>query len=193
MFLEVPIRYSARYVTLILTFQITKFFMKTNFNRMTMIAILAFTVCLFFSGCGKGGLVVYPANGKLLYNGQPLGGAQISFYPKDSTGVMAAAITNSDETFSLLTAGADKSGAVVGEYNVLAEKIITLDANGEPIKLAESQVPPTPKAPQWEASVEPQDNLRPTMKSVLPAKYAQIDKPLLNATVSTKQLFVWAR
>ncbi|MDR0611218.1 MAG: hypothetical protein LBG58_13995 [Planctomycetaceae bacterium] len=161
--------------------------MKTHFYRTTLTVILVLTVCVFFSGCDTGGHVVYPASGKLLFNSQPLGGAQISFYPKDPSGVMAAAITNSDGTFSLFTAGAEKSGAVAGEYNVLVEKIVALDANGNPIPPAESQILQVPQIPQWGSSEEPQNNQRPTMKSILPAKYAQIDKPLLSATVNKKQ------
>ncbi|MDR2345705.1 MAG: hypothetical protein LBE18_06530 [Planctomycetaceae bacterium] len=161
--------------------------MKTKFYCVSLVSILGLVFCVYFSGCSKGGHVVYPAAGKILYNGQPLGEAQISFYPKDPAGVMAAGLTNSDGTFSLVTAGAEKPGAVAGEYNVLVEKIIALDAEGNPIPPAESQTPQVPQAPQWGSSNEPQNNQRPTMKSILPAKYAQIDKPLLSATVSKKQ------
>jgi hypothetical protein len=139
----------------------------------------------FFSvlvGCREKGHKVYPATGKVIYKGAPLGNAQISFHPKNSSGFVASAITKPDGTFSLLTTGALSSGAIAGEYDVLVSKTIVVDEKGNPIENTPEEKPSP--APQMESSSKIIQ--RPKMKSVIPEKYAQIDKPLLQAVVATK-------
>ncbi|MDR1483819.1 MAG: carboxypeptidase-like regulatory domain-containing protein [Planctomycetaceae bacterium] len=158
--------------------------MKYNMLQKSLAVILILPFVVLFFGCAPSGHKVYSVTGKVLYNGEPLGNAQISFHPDDPLGFVASAITNPDGTFSLLTTGATKPGAIAGEYNVLVSKIIAVDDNGNPLK--ETQENPQSQAPQMEVSTTPSIQ-RPKMKSIIPEKYAQIDKPLLRATVAKKQ------
>ncbi|MDR1289812.1 MAG: hypothetical protein LBK06_01275 [Planctomycetaceae bacterium] len=158
--------------------------MKCITNCQYSAVLVALSVLMLVNGCGKAGHEVYPATGKILYQGKPLGDAQVSFHPLDSSGFVASAITEPDGTFSLLTTGATKNGAIAGEYNVLVSKIIAVDNNGNPIK--DTQENPQSKAPQM-AESSTQSVQRPKMKSAIPEKYAQIEKPLLKATVEKKQ------
>jgi hypothetical protein len=151
---------------------------------MNLTVIFMIAVCVLFIGCGVKGRQVYPATGKVLYNGKPLGDAQIIFKPKEESGVMAVAITESNGSFSLITSGAEKNGAVAGEYDVIIEKNIPVDEKGNPIALLQSQ---PSKAPTMDSTTtSPQVTHRPKMKSVIPEKYTQYDKPVLKAVVNKK-------
>ncbi|MDR1385215.1 MAG: hypothetical protein LBJ67_15405 [Planctomycetaceae bacterium] len=154
--------------------------------KMFLKCLAVILIASFFGllvGCSEKGHKVYSATGKVMYKGEPLGDAQISFHPKAPSGFVASAITKPDGNFSLLTTGALNPGAIAGEYDVLVSKMIAVDANGNPIKNDPEEK--ISQAPQMESSARIFQ--RPKMKSVVPEKYAQIDKPLLQATVAPKK------
>ena len=86
------------------------------------LALIAAISAMTSLGCGKGNgrSAVYPAEGQVLVNGQPLAGAQVVFYPQSQSGentVAPRAQTESDGRFKLTTY-ANADGAPEGEYVV---------------------------------------------------------------------------
>ncbi|MDR0392566.1 MAG: DUF4198 domain-containing protein [Planctomycetaceae bacterium] len=158
--------------------------MKYITNYKYSAVIIALSTLMLFNGCGRSGHEIYPATGKILYNGKPLDGAQVSFHPHDPSGFVAVAITKADGTFSLLTTGAEKNGAIAGDYDVLISKVIIEDDIAPTTNIQQEQ---NPKTSIMETPANPQNERRPTMTSVIPEKYAQPDKPLFKATVAKKQ------
>jgi hypothetical protein len=76
---------------------------------------------LLVASCGKSGPKLYDVHGKVLYNGQPLAGAQVVFHPlgtSDPTEVKPTANTAADGSFRLSTYPHGE-GARLGEYTVL--------------------------------------------------------------------------
>ncbi|MDR1958554.1 MAG: hypothetical protein LBQ54_05875 [Planctomycetaceae bacterium] len=144
--------------------------------------ILFLPVFLGMTGCREQGHPVEFVTGKVMYKGEPLSQASVSFHPKTSNGYVAVAETKADGTFTLITAGAAKSGALAGEYHVLVTKVIAVDKNGKPI--AEEAVPEQRSTrPQMEAVPADAAFQRPQMQAVIPEKYGRLDKPLLDAVV----------
>jgi hypothetical protein len=135
------------------------------------------------TGCNGQGHQVESVTGKVTYKGEPLSDAQISFHPKGSGGFVAVASTGTDGTFTLVTAGAIKPGAIIGEYNVLVTKVIAVDTNGRPLKEDTALEEQRPQKPQMESESTSVNHPRPKMQSVIPEKYGQLDKPQLQATV----------
>jgi hypothetical protein len=74
---------------------------------------------------------LYPAKGKVTYNGSPLGGALVVFYP-ESGNISGSAQTGTDGTFSV-QAYPPHEGMPVGNYKVTVKKTesIPLDT-GDP-------------------------------------------------------------
>ncbi|MDR2643329.1 MAG: hypothetical protein LBC74_11110 [Planctomycetaceae bacterium] len=156
----------------------------TNWQYSAAILVLSI-LFTSFNGCGKTGHEVYPATGKILYQGKPLGNAQVTFHPTDPSGFVAAAITESDGTFSLLTTGAEKNGAIAGEYNVLISKNIVAD--NDITTVTDTQEKTNSPTSIMDVPVNPQYARRPKMTAAIPEKYAQPDKPLIKVTVAKKQ------
>jgi len=101
-------------------------------------------VCIALAGCGESGPKLNPVKGKVLFKGQPAGGAQIVFHPASAgsaaNGGSAEPETpqpkpygavGADGSFSLRTEPFGE-GAPAGDYNVTASWIIR-DAN-DPLK-----------------------------------------------------------
>jgi hypothetical protein len=80
---------------------------------------------LFAAGCGDAGperVPVFPAEGKVIWNGQPVAGAFIVFHPTSVTpdALSARAQTDKDGQFKLSTYDTG-DGAPVGEYTATVE------------------------------------------------------------------------
>ncbi|MDR2641929.1 MAG: carboxypeptidase-like regulatory domain-containing protein [Planctomycetaceae bacterium] len=138
-------------------------------NLFTLLLLLTLLVC--FSGCSNSSRQVESVTGHVTFNGSPLADAQIVFHPKKTNGFAAVGTTQADGTFTLVTPGTTKAGAVVGDYRVSVTKIVAMDDNGKPL---------TPET-------TPEDIRKgtriPQRVSVLPEKYGQPDQSPLEAVV----------
>ncbi|MDR1384027.1 MAG: carboxypeptidase-like regulatory domain-containing protein [Planctomycetaceae bacterium] len=123
-------------------------------------------VCLI--GCKKidprkAGLV--PAGGTITYNGSPLDGATIVFVPKESNKQGAGALSGADGTFTLTTIS-DNDGAFPVEYSVYVLK-------EEPLQISDEEL----------MEYSRQGKTPPKPKSLIPIKYTNPTKPMLNFTI----------
>jgi hypothetical protein len=106
---------------------------------------------------------LHPAEGKLLYKGEPLGGALLTFHPKgvdDVTLIRPTALTRPDGTFTVTTN--DKNGAKAGDY------IVTVIC---------SELPPEAKKGLSTGGVDAVDKLK--------GAYANRDNSQINVTIKS--------
>lgn len=75
---------------------------------------------LLAAGCDDDGPSMVPAGGKVLYNGEPLDGANVVFVPEDG-GPSSVGQTGADGRFTLSTSA--KPGAVIGKHQVAVQAI----------------------------------------------------------------------
>jgi hypothetical protein len=73
------------------------------------------------AGCGSSSRKLVPVEGIVTLEGEPLGGATVSFVPVSGGGLPASGRTSADGTFHLTTYSAD-DGALPGDYKVLVLK-----------------------------------------------------------------------
>ena len=94
--------------------------MKKHFSILLFIAFVA-----TLSGCGDGALKTYPVTGTVTYQGQPLAGATINFFPKVAgQGDAGTGQTDSRGFYQLQTMqGRVNAGTTPGEYYVMISKI----------------------------------------------------------------------
>ena len=136
-------------------------------------------------GCQSDAVPVHPVAGTITYKGENIEGATITFVPSDSNGYGATATTDANGVYSLATPGAKRGGAVIGTYNVFIDKTVAVDKSGKPIVsestifVADITADPSAYRP---ASVA-DNSMVPTMKSMLPKKYSDMNQPLLTETV----------
>jgi len=145
-------------------------------------------------GCHSDTIPVHPVTGTITYKGENIEGATIMFVPSNSNGYEATAITDANGMYSLTTPSARRGGAVVGSYNVFIEKTIVVDRTGKPIAPESTiYVPDITKDPSAYVPASAADNSRvPITRSMLPAKYNNINQPLLTATVQRgKNVFIF--
>jgi hypothetical protein len=85
--------------------------------RWRWLVVLAAVAC---AGCSGGGESLNPVQGKILYKGQPLAGAVLTFHPKgggkDITKTLPTGLSGEDGVFKVMTG--KKEGAPAGEYAV---------------------------------------------------------------------------
>jgi len=117
---------------------------------------------------------VQPVSGLVMYKGQPLANATITFATQDANGRSAPGVTREDGTFELTTGGARKPGALAGEYIVYIMKEYPVDASGrrttaEKIAAAMEHLPENISS-------------QPRMVSEIPVHYSDSRSPL-RATV----------
>jgi hypothetical protein len=89
---------------------------------------VAVTVFLFVSGCGSDGLKLAKATGKVTLNGNPIGGANVTFMFED--GNLSTGITDNDGKFILVTGG--REGAFIGKARVTVTKFNPGNASAVP-------------------------------------------------------------
>ena len=85
-------------------------------------ALLLIGLLLVFTGCGSSDdrVAVYPVEGQITVNGQPLAGVQVVFHPAEINGLQsppATARTDADGRFELSTYDA-RDGAAAGTYQI---------------------------------------------------------------------------
>lgn len=84
-------------------------------------------VLLIAGGCGGDDRPdVYEATGEIIYQGQPVEGAQVMFMPAAAR--QATGTTGADGRFVLSTYGTD-DGAVAGEHEVTVAKMVKANPN----------------------------------------------------------------
>ncbi|MBI1248174.1 hypothetical protein GC197_10085 [bacterium] len=131
-----------------------------------------FSVCLV-CGCGAtSGIPVEAVSGTVTLNGQPIESALVIFKPQ-SDGRTASGYTLADGSFQLSTSGASRSGAMIGNYDVLISKKIEVDSHGKPIQFDSNEV--------YDPNPKPQK--RGKMVSQIPDRYNDPSEPLLTANV----------
>jgi hypothetical protein len=142
------------------------------FDNVMIKYVFTFSVLLVnVLGCGNNNRWVESVTGRIMFNDSPLADAQVVFHPKAADGFVAVGTTQSDGTFTLVTPGTTKSGAVIGDYRVAITKIVAVDDNNHPL---------TPETTP--------DDVRkgiriPKRISALPEKYGQPDQSTLEAVV----------
>jgi hypothetical protein len=110
---------------------------------------------LIVTGCSSGSVSgTVPVSGKVIYQGQPVTGATVSFVGEGNARP-AVAISDESGTYDLMTL--DTRGAMPGKYTVLVSKMDAVAGADKPISMDEA-------AKNMGKAKEP--------KSVLPAKYA---------------------
>ncbi len=143
--------------------------MSRGFRR-TAGAILLAAVTLFGSGCFRTptGPKMGKVSGIVKYNGQPLGGAYVTFIAATPGVSRFGSGTTNDEGEFLLTTFKANDGAIVGEYlvTVIKQDLAGLPkgediSSGKPIKPLKMLVPikyTNPKTTPFRQSVEEGEN-----------------------------------
>jgi len=129
---------------------------------------------LLTSGCGGGGGDVSYARvtGTVTLDGKAVEGATVTFTPKGK-GAISMGLTDADGRFDLKTA-TGKTGAVVGEHDVMVTHSMTLGAPAVEAK-------PDDLAPALDEAGNSPKSSGPQTRWIVPEKYS---KPgVLNATV----------
>lgn len=135
-------------------------------------------VVLSFLGCGGGAPKgspresVFPVSGKVMYNGQPVANADVTF-SCDEKKISAFGRTDEKGVFKLTTY-APNDGAVAGKHTIVVTKIETVTASNLASDNDAAYVPPT--------NNESTDPKPP--KNVIPAKYGDLKQTDLFATVT---------
>jgi hypothetical protein len=99
--------------------------------RIASATALALTLSAF-SGCNPApsGPPLVPAEGVVTLDGKPLAGAQVMFDPQGETrGQALFGKTDSAGKFALASADRKRTGAAVGEYKVIINKLIKPDGS----------------------------------------------------------------
>ncbi len=111
-------------------------------KRLSILLCCSFVGLFSLTGlsCSGGGL--NPVEGKVIYKGQPLDGALVSFHPKGQTDfrtVSSVGYTKNDGTFTLTTG--PKDGAPAGEYvvTITCSREVKRAGNGISTSLPETE------------------------------------------------------
>jgi hypothetical protein len=128
--------------------------------------VIGSVVCLGLVGCNPGGGLV-PAKGKVIYKGQPVAKASVTFVRAEGT--PATGMTDEKGEFQINTGG--KPGVAKGEYKVTVTKFET--------KAAQTTMSPDDmrKMQMGRKAEKP--------KSEIPEKYASPDRSGLTANVTS--------
>lgn len=145
------------------------------FDMITRFLSLSLGLAMFllvFSGCAPAGIPVVPVQGTVLFEGEPIDRALVTFVPV-SEGRNTAGITDSNGRFSMITPGAKKSGCMPGEYKVMITKKQVVDSRGRPVEASPVLV---------------ENNRGPLYKekTFLPDKYGNIETSGLEAKVKSR-------
>lgn len=148
----------------------------TSWRVCIVIAAVA-VVCA--GGCGRRGPPVQMVKGRVLLDGEPLGGASVGFLPAaPGSGVHAFAVTQADGTFQLTTLprGVRGAGTTSAEYQVVVSKIVRVDPNGPPPVVAHRPGAAYPKLERVGA-------WQPDSLTIVPDDYGMAVTSGLTATV----------
>ena len=104
-------------------------------TRWRLCLAIALVAVLSAGSCGRRGPAVEMVKGRVLLDGEPLGGASVGFLPAaPGKGVHAFGLTKPDGSFRLTTlpGGAAQAGTATGDYQIVISKIVRVDPNGPP-------------------------------------------------------------
>ena len=117
-------------------------------------------VMILTAGCGsrgdkwtEGRPPVYPTSGQVLYKGEPVDGATVTFQPVDAGGKPGSALTDSEGRFEVRTFD-EGDGLTAGSQRVAIQKTQMVDKSGKVVELVTD------------------DGMGLTEENVLPKKYA---------------------
>lgn len=102
-----------------------------------------FALLALVSGCGESGperVPVFPTEGKVIWNGQPVPGALVVLHPSDGKPVSARAQTGKDGSFKISTYDTG-DGAPLGDYVITVEWRKLIQKDGE-FKAGPNVLPP---------------------------------------------------
>ena len=146
------------------------------FRQLLSIGVVG-ALCVGLLGCGgSSGPELSKVTGKVMYNGQGVEGAVVTFMPTE--GPLATGMTDSSGEFTLTTGG--KPGAVLGDHKVG----ITKSVESGPAKTG---MTPEDMMKMQKEQMEKQgaEGAAEGPKSAIPAKYAVPATSGLTATVSS--------
>lgn len=137
-------------------------------NAFALIVLLVFAT---LTGCGKKSdrVQVFPVEGQVTFNGQPLANAFVVLHPRDPIAAgtpVARAQTDSNGTFHVSTYESS-DGAAVGEYAVTVEYYQLLDNGNGSSEPGPNVLPPrlaSPATTEFVARVSANPNKLPTME-----------------------------
>ena len=132
----------------------------------TLLFFITIFTTVALIGCGEGGLATVKVTGTVTLDGEPVGGASITFTPKtQGQGDPGYGTTDDQGVYQLQTSqGKADAGTTPGDYIVAIRKV-EVDPNAPP------------PAPGYPART----------RSVIPAHYGQTGNSLLTATVENKR------
>lgn len=112
-------------------------------RRFRLLALLLFVIGMATSCSGQPALLTcHPYRGRLIFQGKPLAGVMVVFYPADASAKApsASGVTDSEGWFSLTTYDPD-DGAPEGDYFVGASQAPSAVRRQSPIKKDKSADP----------------------------------------------------
>lgn len=134
-------------------------------------------ICLFLSGCGGGKQVnrvpVYPVSGKVTYKGQPVVGADVTFFCKERN--MSSFAKTDDQGKFRLTSFASFDGAPAGKQIITVSKIEAAAAATKEVDVSD---------PAYDPFKLVEDAKKPPPSNLIPSKYADPKSTDLFATVT---------
>jgi hypothetical protein len=136
----------------------------------TSLAMLLMSAWLVFPGCSSGHPKTISATGIVIYQGQPVEGAQVMFYCK--TGRPAEGVTDAADRFTLTTFR-ENDGALVGEHSVVISKPIHA---GSPAEKAAGDNPHASSSDSHGAGTAP--------RQAIPSRYTLPSQSPLQVTVT---------
>jgi hypothetical protein len=131
-------------------------------------------IVLLVNGCSSSGISTVNVSGDVSYQGKPLENALVVFLPVvENKGIRgASATTDANGKFTLETLGATKTGAMLGNYNVVVTKEVQTNQEQMDAEYAANK-----DNPSYSSSTMPQ------FKNLLPKKYAEQSTTPLKAEV----------
>lgn len=146
--------------------------------RQTLGQIGLVLLLVVISGCGPTGAKLARVKGKVLYKGQPIAGASVTFQP--ATGPMAVGTTDPNGEFTLTTSG--RPGAAPGDHKVSISKLA-----GGAAAVDYTKMKPEDMMKMAQEAQASGGSASYTPKNELPEKYRNAETSGLSATVSTSE------
>ena len=148
------------------------------FSKDHLVAWLTMVLCTVAAGCGQGDRPkVVPVRGKVLLDGKPVEGAQVTFHPTAAAPRNAGGTTNANGEFTLTTFDTG-DGAIPGEYIVTIYKP---QASGND---DENLDPSADVGEAYDLAMESAESEDAEYEGVLPEKYASKETSPLKRTVA---------
>jgi hypothetical protein len=147
----------------------------------SIVLILGVAFSSVLTGCGDGLPKPVPVSGKIMFKGNPVEAAQVTFHASTATsGRSAAGTTGKDGTFKLTTINTD-DGAAPGEYIITVSKQEAKTGGSEPIDINKEGGPGAAYGAAMAAAGS--GKMDSFMKDTLPAKYGKPGESGLTRTV----------